>query len=286
MTNYIRIIGARENNLKNVSVNIPKNKLVALTGPSGSGKSTFAMDILQRKCQRQYMESMGLVTDGMNKPKVENIIGLSPSISISQGISNRNPRSNVGTFTEILTYIRVLYAKIGIRKCDKCGYTIIPDFDNEVEEYESQTEEEQEYVVCSNCGEKLEKMTMAHFSFNKPQGYCKTCKGLGVINSIDLSSIVDEELTVKEGAFKLWKGVIASCYSDMLLNAGKHYGFDFDATKPVKEFNELERLVFYKGVESEEFIKRFPNIKSPKTVKVTQLSLLNIHWRSLLKANG
>ena len=91
MNKYIEVTGAKENNLKNISVKIPKNKLVAISGPSGSGKSTFAMDILQRECQRQYMESMGLVTDGMNKPKVDSIVGLSPSISVSQGMSNRNP---------------------------------------------------------------------------------------------------------------------------------------------------------------------------------------------------
>lgn len=100
---WIEVIGAREHNLKNIHVKIPKNKLVAVTGPSGSGKSSFAMDILQRECQRQYMESMGLVTDGLNKPEVDQIIGLSPSIGISQRRIGANSHSTVGTYTEILT---------------------------------------------------------------------------------------------------------------------------------------------------------------------------------------
>lgn len=79
---YIEIKGARENNLKNISLRIPKNKLVVFTGVSGSGKSTLALDTLQKECQRQYMESMGMVTDFLSKPKVDSITGLSPSISI------------------------------------------------------------------------------------------------------------------------------------------------------------------------------------------------------------
>lgn len=266
MYEYIEIRGARENNLKNISVKIPKNKLVAITGPSGSGKSTFAMDILQRECQRQYMESMGMVTDGINKPKVDSIVGLSPSISISQGNSNRNPRSTVGTFTEILTYIRVLYAKYGERKCPKCNGRIIPDFEcSDIEESCDDFNSEKN-VVCSSCGAKLSKLTMANFSFNKPEGFCPTCSGLGVINTLDLSSILDKELTVGEGAFKIWGGMFAEYYAEVLINAAEYYGFDFDINKPVKDFNELESLVFYHGVESKEFKKIFQNKKPPKTV--------------------
>lgn len=232
MYEYIEIIGAREHNLKNVSVRIPKNKLVAITGPSGSGKSTFAFDILQRECQRQYMESMGMVTDGMNNAKVDRIVGLSPSISISQEIANRNPRSTVGTFTEILTYLRLLYAKCGEVRCE----------------------------------EKLQPLTMAHFSFNKAEGLCKSCSGLGEVNEVDSSEIVDEGLSIGDGAVQMWQGVMAQHYEKVLLEASKHYGFEFDVKKPVGDYNELERMIFYDGVDSQEFKALFPGIKKPKRV--------------------
>lgn len=274
MNNYIEINGAKENNLKNISVKIPKNKLVAISGPSGSGKSTFAMDILQRECQRQYMESMGVVTDGMNKPKVDSIVGLSASISISQGISNKNPRSTVGTFTEIFTYLRVLYAKLGERICNHCGEIVKPSFEEDISEsiYENEDSEDDsefsdtKYVTCFNCNSKLKELKMANFSFNKAEGFCVECQGLGVVSTLDLSSILDRNLTVKEGAFKLWEGIFANHYSNTLEACANHYGFEFDTTKKIKDYNELESLVFFKGVESEEFKKLFPNKKAPKTV--------------------
>lgn len=260
MTEFIEIKGARENNLKNISVRIPKNKLVAITGPSGSGKSTFAMDILQRECQRQYMESMGLVTDGMNKPDVDEITGLSPSISVKQGNNTRNPRSTVGTLTEILTYLRVLYAKFGERNCPVCEETI----KSEISSVEINDDSEKE--ICPGCNTQLDKITMASFSFNKAEGFCETCSGLGVINELDLSTFVDENLTLEEGAVAIWQGVIASHYVKTMNNAGKHYGFECDAAKKIKDFNEVERLVFYHGVSDSRFKEMFPDTPEPKRV--------------------
>lgn len=101
MTEYIRIRGASLHNLKNIHLDIPKNKLVVLTGLSGSGKSTLGFDILNKEGLRQYLESLGLIPFGMSKPPVDAITGLSPSISIDQHISNHSPRSTVGTATEI-----------------------------------------------------------------------------------------------------------------------------------------------------------------------------------------
>src|SRR5690625_1522156 len=113
MKNSIVVKGAKEHNLKDVSVSIHKNKFIVLTGPSGSGKYTLAMDTLYKECQRQYLESMGL--QGIEKPKVDSIIGLSPAISIHQEITNRNPRSTVGTITDMYTSIRMIFEKLGIR---------------------------------------------------------------------------------------------------------------------------------------------------------------------------
>ncbi len=125
---YIKIRGAKEHNLKNVSLDIPRDKLVVLTGLSGSGKSSLAFDTIYAEGQRRYMESLSSYArqflGQMEKPDVESIEGLSPAISIDQKSTNRNPRSTVGTVTEIYDYLRLLYARIGIPHCPKCGREI------------------------------------------------------------------------------------------------------------------------------------------------------------------
>lgn len=125
---YIKIRGANENNLKNIDVDIPRNELVVLTGLSGSGKSSLAFDTIYAEGQRRYMESLSSYArqflGQMEKPNVESIEGLSPAISIDQKSTNHNPRSTVGTVTEIYDYFRLLYARVGIPHCPKCGKEI------------------------------------------------------------------------------------------------------------------------------------------------------------------
>ena len=125
---YITIKGAREHNLKGIDLQIPRNELVVLTGLSGSGKSSLAFDTIYAEGQRRYMESLSSYArqflGQMEKPNVESISGLSPAISIDQKSTNRNPRSTVGTVTEIYDYLRLLYARIGIPHCPKCGKEI------------------------------------------------------------------------------------------------------------------------------------------------------------------
>ena len=125
---YIKIRGANENNLKNLDVDIPRNELVVLTGLSGSGKSSLAFDTIYAEGQRRYMESLSSYArqflGQMEKPNVEKIEGLSPAISIDQKSTNRNPRSTVGTVTEIYDYFRLLYARVGIPHCPDCGKEI------------------------------------------------------------------------------------------------------------------------------------------------------------------
>ncbi len=125
---YIRIRGANEHNLKNIDVDIPRNELVVLTGLSGSGKSSLAFDTIYAEGQRRYMESLSsyarMFLGQMEKPNVERIDGLSPAISIDQKSTNRNPRSTVGTVTEIYDYFRLLYARIGTPHCPNCGRVI------------------------------------------------------------------------------------------------------------------------------------------------------------------
>ena len=129
MIKKIVIKGAKEHNLKNVTVEIPKDKFVVITGLSGSGKSSLAFNTIYAEGQRRYVESLSAYARQflglMEKPDVDYIEGLSPAISIEQKATSRNPRSTVGTVTEIYDYIRLLYARIGIQKCFKCGCHIL-----------------------------------------------------------------------------------------------------------------------------------------------------------------
>ena len=124
MLEDIVIKGARENNLKNIDLTIPRNKLVVFTGVSGSGKSTLAFDTIFAEGQRRYMESLSSYArqflGQMSKPDVDSIDGLSPSISIDQKTTSNNPRSTVGTVTEIYDYLRLLYAHVGKVYCPNC----------------------------------------------------------------------------------------------------------------------------------------------------------------------
>ena len=128
MAKDIVIKGAKENNLKNVDLTIPRDKLVVFTGLSGSGKSSLAFDTIYAEGQRKYMESLSSYArqflGQMEKPNVEYIEGLSPAISIDQKTTNKNPRSTVGTVTEIYDYLRLMYARIGIPHCPVCGREI------------------------------------------------------------------------------------------------------------------------------------------------------------------
>ena len=128
MQEEIVVKGAKENNLKNVTVSIPRNKLTVFTGLSGSGKSTLAFDTIFAEGQRRYVESLSSYArqflGQMEKPDVESIEGLSPAISIDQKTTSHNPRSTVGTVTEIYDYFRLLFARIGVPHCPKCGREI------------------------------------------------------------------------------------------------------------------------------------------------------------------
>ncbi|MDY6294696.1 MAG: excinuclease ABC subunit UvrA, partial [Schwartzia succinivorans] len=128
MDEMIRIRGAREHNLKNINVEIPRNKMVVITGLSGSGKSSLAFDTIYAEGQRRYVESLSSYArqflGQMDKPDVDYIEGLSPAIAIDQKTTSRNPRSTVGTVTEIYDYLRLLFARAGRPHCPKCGKPI------------------------------------------------------------------------------------------------------------------------------------------------------------------
>lgn len=267
LNTHIIIKGARENNLKNIDLSIPKNKLVVITGLSGSGKSSIAFDTLQKECQRQYMESMGLVTDNLKKPKVDSIIGLSPSISIGQRLTNWSTRSTVGTSTEIFTYLRILYAKIGKRTCPNCHGVVEPVFDNAVQiDIWEENEGEKNIVYCPKCNQKMVPLSMAHFSFNKPEGACSVCTGLGTETAVNIKSLLNEELNLFDGAVSIWNKGEVKRNVRTLENASRYFGFDYNTDIPVKEYNHLQKTILLYGIYHPDFRYHFPNIEMPVSV--------------------
>lgn len=162
----IKVTGAREHNLKNISVEIPRNKLTTIVGVSGSGKSTLAFDIIFAEGQRQYLQSLGTFSARLSqkteRPDIDDIKGLSTTVMIEQRQFTKSARSTVGTVTEIYTYLRLLFSRAGSAK----------------------------------------NLSAGHFSFNNALGACKTCKGLGFDVTIDPNSIVDFKKSLNDGAIK------------------------------------------------------------------------------------
>ncbi len=271
MPDEITIRGARLHNLKNVSLAIPKNKLVVLTGVSGSGKSTLGFDILNKEGIRQYLESLGMAPFGLAKPPVDAITGLSPSVSIDQRLTNRSPRSTVGTTTDVYTYLRILFARLGHRPCPHCGRDIGPAFDpSDVERAsESMADEGDEAAeeTCPHCGAPVLMLTMGCFSFNKPEGMCPTCTGLGTVHQANVTRLVDEHKSLAAGAVGGWNPVHISYYTTILQAAAAHYGFDVDLDRPVRDYTEAQRDLLLYGVDSPRFRRHFPDVAPPTTVR-------------------
>lgn len=322
MKDVIKITGAREHNLKNLNLEIPKNKLIVFTGLSGSGKSTLAFDTLYAEGQRRYVESLSSYArqflDRISKPDIDHIDGLTPAIAIDQKSTSKNPRSTVGTITEIYDYLRLLYARIGTQHCHKCGKPIskmsasdiineinklpngakitilapiinekkgsfvdiieglrnkgyiramidgvIVRLDEEIElsktkkhtikvvidrvvvdensatriaddvekalkqsygevEVDINNAEEinydkthihfSEHNACFDCKISFAPLEPLSFSFNSPKGACEDCDGLGIKFSIDINKIIDESLSIENGALKILYGFNKSYY--------------------------------------------------------------------------
>lgn len=270
MPDQITVRGARLHNLKNITVSIPKNQLVVFTGLSGSGKSTLGFDILLKEGLRQYMESLGMVTFGLAKPPVDSISGLSPTISVDQHLTNRSPRSTVGTSTEVFTYLRVLFARLGHRPCPNCGQEILPTFTSTSgmngESVNDDDSDEEVYFPCPHCGKPVVELNMAYFSFNKPAGACPTCTGLGTIHQANVSRLVDEQKTILEGAVIGWDVNYLKYYPPILMAAAEYYGFEFNLDLPVKDFPLFQRDLLFYGVKSPQFSRHFPKVEPPATV--------------------
>lgn len=263
----ITVRGARLHNLKNVSFSFPKNQLVVFTGISGSGKSTMAFDTLHREGQRQYMESLGMVTYE-SRPPVQAIIGLSPSISVDQHNTNRSPRSTVGTATEVYTYLRILFARAGHRPCPACGADVPPGhaLNQSTEGTWEEDDESGNNVACPACGAFLREMGMAFFSFNKPIGACPACTGMGTAYTANLPLILDEDKSLNEGAVLIWESQLAAYYAKTLQAAAQYYHLEFDPALPLRSFSPALRDLLLYGVESPEFCRHYPQMPAPATV--------------------
>ncbi|HEU5370703.1 MAG TPA: hypothetical protein VFU69_19675, partial [Ktedonobacterales bacterium] len=273
MTDYITIRGARLHNLKNVTLSIPKNQFVVLTGLSGSGKSTLGFDILHKEGVRQYLEALGMVPFGMAKPPVDSMSGLSPAISVDQHLTNHSPRSTVGTTTDVYTYLRVLFARLGHRPCSTCGQDIPPAFDPASAAWEGEASADDDAaapeatVPCPRCGAAVPELSMAHFSFNKPDGACPTCTGLGSVQQANIARLIDEQKSFAEGAVAGWESAYINYHASTLRAAAAHYGFAFDLSLPVKDYTPPQRDLLLFGMDSPRFRRHFPNIEPPTTVR-------------------
>jgi excinuclease ABC subunit A len=189
----IKIRGAKVNNLKNIDIDIPRNQFVVITGLSGSGKSSLAFDTLYAEGQRRYVESLSAYARQfvglMEKPDVDLIEGLPPAISIDQRSIMHNPRSTVGTITEIYDYLRLFYAKIGVPYCPKCNKRLKKD---------------KKKLLCPNCDFVLNELRPNDFSFNSTSGACPACSGLGTRLEVDPDLIINYNLNISQGAIKPW----------------------------------------------------------------------------------
>ena len=174
---YIHIKGANEHNLKNIDIDIPRDEFTVVTGLSGSGKSSLAFDTIYAEGQRRYMESLSSYArqflGQMEKPQVESIEGLPPAISIDQKSTNKNPRSTVGTVTEIYDYMRLLYARAGIPHCPKCGREIKKQTVDEMVDRILMLEERTKFQILAPVVRGKKGRHEKVFESAKKSGYCE-----------------------------------------------------------------------------------------------------------------
>ena len=236
MSESIKIKGARVNNLKNIDLEIPRDKFVVVTGLSGSGKSSLVFDLIYAESQRRYMESLSSYARQfvglMDKPDVDLIDGLIPAISIDQKSASNNPRSTVGTISEIYDYFRLLYTKLGVPHCPHCGVVL--------EKIKSKKtaggKKEENILSCPKCSFKRSEFKTIDFSFNSGQGACPKCSGLGFKMEIDENSVLNLNLNIAQGAVKPWM----------------HYSFDNQNNL----INEVKKLSLRHGFDIEQALKK------------------------------
>ncbi len=211
LENSIKIRGARTNNLKNISLDIPRDKLIVITGLSGSGKSSLAFDTIYAEGQRRYVESLSSYARQfvglMDKPEVDLIEGLSPAISIDQRTVGHNPRSTVGTITEVYDYLRLLYSKCGQPYCPHCNIKLKKAAEEKknikiIRGRQIKSSKMERFFVCPSCDYRRAELEPRDFSFNSGHGACLACGGLGIKSEIDPELVFNQNLSILEGAIK------------------------------------------------------------------------------------
>ncbi len=279
----IQILNAYEGNLKNISLEIPKNQLVVFTGVSGSGKSTLLVDVLFNECQRQFLEALSY--QGIHKPHVERVKGASPAIVISQTDRNRNPRSTVGTVTNVYTDLRMVYEKLGVGPCPHCGAMISAG--DCKEETEKIGEDFLVYQFCCQCGERMKKITRTDFSFNTKEGACPTCGGLGEVHAIRQAGVSEESLSLEEGAIRPWEQRYGEYQTSILYAAFRHYGIPIQPHTSVQKYSQIQKSMLYHGIDTEAVRSAFPHIAAPKTAASGRFEgVFPILWRKLAEKEG
>ncbi|MDI3496299.1 MAG: excinuclease subunit [Patescibacteria group bacterium] len=258
---FIKIRGARTNNLKNINLDIPRNKLVVITGLSGSGKSSLAFDTIYAEGQRRYVESLSSYARQfvglMDKPDVDLIEGLSPAISIDQRTVGHNPRSTVGTITEIYDYLRLLFAKCGVPYCSSCGLkmkatTEVKKIERVIKGKLAKSTKVERFFVCPQCNCKKIINEPREFSFNSGHGACPDCGGLGDKLEINENLIFNEKLSILEGAIKplshsnLNGGNLVKELENLAMR------LDFNLNTPIRDLNPQIKRKLLHG--DEEFV--------------------------------
>lgn len=283
MQNNIQLTHVTEGNLKDISLELPRNSLIAITGVSGSGKSTLAIDTLYNECQRQYLEAMGF--QGIQKPKLEALTGASPAVMIGQSDQNKNPRSTVGTITNLYTELRMLYEKLAAQVCSHCSTEIMPYEAKEVVEKSHQSF--LVYLICPSCQAKVSKLTRTHFSYNTREGACTTCQGMGKTMTLNEGAVLLEDLSLIEGAVAYWDEAYKTYQLGILKACFKHYGLKENEHTKVHAYSELARAILCDGTGSEVVKRLAPNVKEPAQVTKGRFEgIFTTLWRRLSERGG